>query len=335
MIGNEMVIDMQHHYIPADALKHVGNTYEYDFTVTLERFRKAYQVMTDIEADLRYMEEAGIDAAILSTGSFVSNGFAFCQACNTGYGKVVREHPQRFRGMIHVDPLQDAQRNIDEIRRSVEELGLFGLALVSSYAAVTLDDPVLDPMYESAVRFDMPIFVHPTIRTNLWGGDRYDMHTTISREYDILKSFVELLHGVLPRFPELKIVMAHLGGGFPTIKGRMLAWHQPPHIPLPEDYRRHGLTVHQAQEFGLVDDFEARCRNVLFDSAGIGGWAPAIRAAFETLGSDHICFGTDYPYELGQAFYVRKVLADIDGFDIAADDKRKFLSGNLRRMFRF
>lgn len=335
MIGSEMVVDMQHHFIPAEALPYVGKTREYDFSVSLERFRKAYQVMSDIDVDLRYMEEAGIDLAILSTGSFVSNGYEFCRVCNTGYGRVVRCHPQRFRGMIHVDPLDDATRNVDEIRRSVEELGLFGLALVSSYGEITLDDPVLDPLYESAMRFDMPIFVHPTIRTNLWGGDRYDMHTTISREYDILKSFLELLHGVLPRFPELKIVMAHLGGGFPTLKGRMLAWHQPAHIEIPEDYRRHGLSIRQAEELGLVADFEAKCKNVLFDSAGIGGWSPVIRAAFETLGADHLCFGTDYPYELAQAPYVRKVLSDIDGLAIADVDKRKFLNGNLRKMFRF
>lgn len=47
----------------------------------------------------------------------------------------------------------------------------------------------------------MPVFVHPTIRTDLWGGDRCDMHTTISRQYDILKSFVELLYGVRPASP--------------------------------------------------------------------------------------------------------------------------------------
>lgn len=335
MSDDAFVVDMQHHYIPREALAHVGRTREYDFSTSLKRFEKAYAVMTDIDADLAYMEAAGIDAAILSTGSFVSNGYDFCRTCNTGYGQVVRAHPGRFRGMIHVDPLDDPQRNRDEIRRSVEELGLFGVALVSSYGDVTLDREVLYPVYESAVEYGMPIFVHPTIRTNLWGGDRYDMHTTISREYDILKSFIELLYGVRPRFPELKIVMAHLGGGFATIKGRLLAWHQPPEIAIPEDCRRHGLSIHETKELGLFDDFEARCHDVLFDSAGVGGWAPVIRYAFGTLGAEHICFGTDYPYELDKAPYVRRVLDDIRAMDVAAEDKAKFLGGNLRSMFRF
>ena len=334
MIGGQLVIDMQHHYIPAAAMKHVGKTSEYDFSTSLKRFGKAYGVMTDIDADLAYMDKAGIDMAVLSTGAFVSNGLEFCKACNTGYAEVVRKHPKRFRGMIHAYPFDDAAKNRDEIKRSVEELGLLGLALVSSYGDTTLDAPQLDPFYEAAVAYGMPVFIHPTIRTGLWGGNRYDMHTTISREYDILKSFVEILHGVLPRFPELKVIVAHFGGGFATLKARLLAWHQPENIPIPEDSRRHGLSIHESREYGLYQDFEARCRNVLFDSAGMGGWLPVIRSAFDTLGSQHICFGTDYPYELDKAPYVRKVLEDISALSLPEEDKARFFSGNLKQAFR-
>ena len=334
MIDGQFVIDMQHHHIPADALRYVGKTREYDFATSLKRFKKAYDVMTSIDADLAYMDGAGIDMAILSTGALVSNGLEFCRACNSGYARVVRQHSTRFRGMIHVYPLDDAQRNRDEIKRSVEELGLFGLALVSSYGDMTLDAKEMDPLYESAVAYDMPVFIHPTIRTGLWGGTRYDMHTTISREYDILKSFVEVLHGVLPRFPALKVIVAHFGGGFSALKARLLAWHQPENIPIPEDSRRHGLSIHESKAFGLYQDFEARCRNVLFDSAGMGGWLPVIRSAFETLGPDHICFGTDYPYELDKAPYVKKVLEDINRVEMGNAEKKKFFGDNLKKVFR-
>ena len=227
MIDGQFVIDMQHHHIPRDALRYVGKTREYDFTTSLKRYTKAYDVMTSIDADLAYMDGAGIDMAILSTGAFVSNGLEFCRACNTGYARVLKQHPKRFRGMIHVDPFDDARLNRDEIKRSVEELGLFGLAMVSSYGDMTLDARELDPLYQSALAYGMPVFIHPTIRTGLWGGNRYDMHTTISREYDILKGFMEILHGVTPRFPGLKVIVAHFGGGFSALKGRLLAWHQP------------------------------------------------------------------------------------------------------------
>jgi predicted TIM-barrel fold metal-dependent hydrolase len=333
MIKEIPVIDMQHHYMPSEALQFVGKTDEYDFTIGLKRYRKAYEVMQNIDLNLEFMDASGIDMAILSTGSFTPNGYKFCHACNTGYGKVVKEHPDRFRGMIQIYP-RDEETNAREIKRGVEELGLWGLAVASSYRESTIDSPIMDHLYEMALQYGMPVYVHPTIRINLWGGDRYDLYTTLSREYEIAKSFVEIVYGVLPRFPELKVIMAHFGGGLPALKGRLLAWHQPPEFPIPEEEKGHGRSIYEAKELGLVDDFERRTEGILFDSAGCGGWLPAIRSAFETLGSGHICFGTDYPYELNKPVYTRKILDDICELNVTDEDKKRFLSGNLKSFFR-
>jgi predicted TIM-barrel fold metal-dependent hydrolase len=334
MIDGYYVIDMQHHFIPSESLAFAGKTPEYDFTTSLHRFHKAYEVMQNIDLDMAYMDASGIDFAILSSGSFTPNGYSFCKACNDGYAKVIKNHPDRFRGMIHVYPRDPTQTNVNEIKRGVEELGLWGLALLSSYAEITADSPVMDHLYEMAVRYDMPVFIHPTIRVNLWGGERYDLYTTMAREYDIVKSFVEIVHGVLPRFPTLKVIMAHFGGGLPALKGRLLAWHQPQGFPIPEEERGHGRSIEEAKELKLFDDFESRTEHVIFDSAGYGGWLPVIKSAFETLGADHICFATDYPYELKKPHYTAKVLADIRALGITRQEKEKFLSGNVKRLFR-
>jgi predicted TIM-barrel fold metal-dependent hydrolase len=192
----------------------------------------------------------------------------------------------------------------------------------------------MDPIYEMAIKYDMPVYVHPTIRNKLWGGERYDLYMTITREYDIAKSFVEMIYGVLPRFPDLKVIFAHFGGGLPALKGRLLAWHQPKDFPLPKEDRGHGLAVDQAEELGLVDDFDSKLKKIYFDSAGFGGWLPVIRSAFETLGADHICFGTDYPYEFREPKYVKKIIHDINQMDVPKKDKEKFFSGNLKKLFR-
>jgi aminocarboxymuconate-semialdehyde decarboxylase len=332
MIDGIFVIDMQHHFIPSEALKFVGKTPEYDYTIGLRRYRKSYEIMVDINEHLKFMDEAGIDMSILSTGAFTPNGYNFCKACNDGYSKVVKQYPNRFKGMIHVYPY-DQDKNENEIKRGVEELGLWGIALASSYGEMTVDSSLMDPIYKMAMKYDMPVFVHPTIRVNLWGGERYDLYTTVSREYDIAKSFVEMLYGVLPRFPGLKVIMAHFGGGLPALKGRLLAWHQPKDFPIPEENRGHGISIDEADELGLVNDFESRLKNIIFDSAGYGGWLPVIKSAFETLGPDHICFGTDYPYELSKPQYTRKIVTDIIHLPVPIEDKRKFFSENLKRFF--
>jgi predicted TIM-barrel fold metal-dependent hydrolase len=326
------VIDMQHHYIPLRALSLVRKTEEHDYTVGLKKFSKAYEIITSIDSHLNWMDASGIDMAILSTAAFCANGYDFCRACNDGYSEIVKKYPSRFRGVIHVYPY-DRNKNKDEIKRGVEELGLWGLGIVASYKKIAIESEVMDPIYEMAVRYDMPIYVHPSIRNGLWGGERYNLNITLSREYDVAKSFVEVIYGVLPRFPELKVIFAHLGGGLPSLKGRLLAWHRSEKIPLLEEDQGLGLAVEHAKELGLVDDFESKLKNILFDSAGFGGWLPVIESAFETLGCNHLCFGSDYPYELREPQYVKKIISDINKINVCNEDKEKFFSGNLKRLF--
>lgn len=332
MAKKGLVIDMQAHYIPVEALKLVRKTAEYDYAIGLKRFSKAYQLITDIEGHIEWMDDSGIDMAILSTAAFSANGSKFCKACNDGYSKVIQKYPDRFRGLIHVYPFEKGKVK-DEIKRGVEELGLWGVGVVSSYRKTTVDSPVMDPIYRMAMKYGMPVYVHPTIRTKLWGGDNYDLYMTVTREYDIVKSFVEMVYGVIPRFPELKVIYSHFGGGLPALKGRLLAWHQPKGYPIPEKDRRHGMAIGQARKLGLVDDFESRLKNFCFDWAGFGGWLPVIKSAFEALGPDHICLGTDYPYELREPSYVKKIIEDIRKIGVSMKDKERFLGGNLKKLF--
>ncbi|RJR40781.1 MAG: hypothetical protein C4576_19650 [Desulfobacteraceae bacterium] len=332
MKNNHFVIDMQHHYIPEAGLKLFTQTPEHDFTTGLRRYLRAYTIMADIKEHLNYMDNSGIDMAILSTGAFSPNGHDFCRACNDAYASVVKQYPDRFKGMIHVFPLNEWSKNKDEIKRAID-LGLWGLSLATSYYQTNIDSPVLHPIFEAALEYGMPVFIHPSVRIAMWGGEKYDMFTTISREYEVAKAVVEMAYGVIPKFPGMKVIFAHLGGGMPALKGRLLAWHQPENIPIPEDDRRHGLSVHYAKELGLVDDFEKRFENVVFDSAGYGAWLPVIESAFRALGSDHLCYATDYPYELDKAEHAANFISDVDSLDLPANDKRKFFSDNVKNLF--
>jgi 5-carboxyvanillate decarboxylase len=332
MIDRSLVIDMQHHFIPVEALQFIGKTPEHDFTIGLKKYRKAYETIGDPSVHLAYMDGAGIDTAILSMGPYSSNGYDFCRACNNGFSQVIKRHPKRFQGMIQIYPY-DEQKNEDEVKRGVEELGLWGIALVSSYGETTIDSKLIYPIYHMALKYDMPIFIHPPVRIDLWGGGRYELYLTAAREYDIAKSFVEILYGVLPQFPELKIVMSHFGGGLTALKGRLLAWHRSDQMPIPLEDCNYGRSIYEAQELGLFYDFESQLKNILFDSAGYGGWLPVIKSAFETLGPDHICFGTDYPYELSKPAYAKRVIEDINQLELPNEDKEKYLNGNLKKFF--
>lgn len=333
MAEKMFVIDMQHHYIPSEVLKLARKTDEYDYTYSIGRFVKAYNLMTDVDGHLAWMEKSGVDMCILSTSAFAANGFEFCKACNDGYSEVVRKFPEKFRGMIHVFALDGKDKNRDEIKRGVEELGLWGIAIVTSYRNMTIDSPMMDHIYEMALQYDMPVFNHPTIRKDIWGGDKYDLFLTASREYDIAKSFIEIIYGVLSRYPELKVIMPHLAGGLPALMGRLLAKHQPKEVSIPEEFRGQWIPFHHAKEMGLVDHFSSLLKNICYDTAGFGGWPPIVRFAFEVLGADHLCFATDYPYDLNNPMYVKRYIDDIMAMDFSDDNKKKFFSGNIKQLF--
>ncbi|MFH1124969.1 MAG: amidohydrolase family protein [Pseudomonadota bacterium] len=333
MVDKLFVIDMQNHFIPSEALKLARKTEEYDYTYSIGRFIKAYERITNIEGHLEWMERSGVDMAILSIAAFVANGYDFCRACNDGYGEVVKKYPEKFKGMIHVFPYDDKEKNRDEIKRGVEELGLWGIGVVTSFREMTIDSTIMDPIYQAALQYDMPVYVHPTIRKNIWGGEKFDLFLTASREYDIAKSFVEIIYGVLPRFPELKVIMPHLAGGLPALLGRFLAKHQPEDFPIPEEDAGQWIPVHRAEELGLVKHFKSLMKNICFDTAGSGGWAPIVKFALEVLGPDHLCFGTDYPYDLNDPKYVKTYIEDIHEIESPEESKEQLLGGNLKRLF--
>jgi len=97
MTNGTAVIDMQHHYIPSEALQFVGKTAEYDYSVSLRRFRKAYDTMVDITKSLAYMDGAGIDMAILSTAPShpMASTSAGCATVVTQRSKAISKKIQR------------------------------------------------------------------------------------------------------------------------------------------------------------------------------------------------------------------------------------------------
>jgi aminocarboxymuconate-semialdehyde decarboxylase len=216
----------------------------------------------------------------------------------------------------------------------MEVLGLNGVTLVSSYTHITIDSEWMMPVYEKIVEYDVPIVVHPTLRRPLWGGEKYDLSTTVSREYDLAKCVVEVLYGVLPKYPDLKFLMPHFGGGMQVLKYRLLSSHQPEGWDLPEGARGHGLTPRELKERGLWEDFHRQFDKIYFDSAGFGGSMVTMRAAVDGVRRDRITFGTDYPYEFRDPRDVREYIADIKSLNISEGDKRSILSQNVLDLFK-
>ncbi|MCA9116366.1 MAG: amidohydrolase [Planctomycetaceae bacterium] len=107
----------------------------------------------------------------------------------------VAEHPRHRIGFLSVDPTQPGWE--DELRYGHTELKLQGIKLLSMYAGFRPSDEVLDPLWEYATKHRLPVLLH----TGTTFVAQAPLECTLPRHLDT----------VACRFPEVKIIMAHLG----------------------------------------------------------------------------------------------------------------------------
>lgn len=103
-------------------------------------------------------------------------------------------HPGELIGFLSVDPTQDGWER--ELREGHEELGLAGIKLLSMYAGFRPDDALLDPLWQYASRHALPVLLH----TGTTFVAQAPLECTLPRHLD----------RVAIRFPDVKIIMAHL-----------------------------------------------------------------------------------------------------------------------------
>ncbi|MFT7696256.1 MAG: putative TIM-barrel fold metal-dependent hydrolase [Candidatus Latescibacterota bacterium] len=106
----------------------------------------------------------------------------------------VGAHPEKLIGFLSVDPTQDGWQ--EEMRYGHQELGLRGIKLLSMYAGFYPHDAMLDPLWAYATEHQLPVLLHTG--------------TTFVAQAPIDCTLPRHLDPVATRFPDLKIIMAHL-----------------------------------------------------------------------------------------------------------------------------
>jgi uncharacterized protein len=107
----------------------------------------------------------------------------------------VAAHPDRLIGFLSVDPTQPGWQ--DELEQGHQVLHLKGIKLMPMYAGFRPDDRQLDYLWEYASRSGLPVLLH----TGTTFVDQAPLEYTLPR----------LLDNVAIRFPEQKLILAHLG----------------------------------------------------------------------------------------------------------------------------
>jgi predicted TIM-barrel fold metal-dependent hydrolase len=107
----------------------------------------------------------------------------------------VAKNPDRLVGFLCVDPTQPRWQ--EELEEGHQNLGLKGIKLLPMYAGFNPDSKELDYLWEYATRHHLPVLLHTG--------------TTFISEAPLECTLPRRIDNVAIRFPEVKIVMAHLG----------------------------------------------------------------------------------------------------------------------------
>ncbi len=244
---------------------------------------------TDPELRLRKMDEAHIDFQVLSPSPLtyfhhidLAEALPFCRRHNDAMAELVRAYPGRLGGLAAL-PMQDPSAARDELHRAVEELGLWGAAIGTEFRE-PLHSPAFDPFYESFVKLDVPLFIHPA-PAGIDGppGDpnlkRFDLDIIVgfgAQEAIAVSTLV--FGGVLDRHPRLDVWISHGGGSTPVMVGR-----------LAQAGRKRPWAMAEHRKDGA---FEERLSRIWFDTHLSDPRALALLQSI--VGTERLTFGTNF-----------------------------------------
>lgn len=163
-----------------------------DFIQQARRARPGHEV------DLRVSYDAYCASAPPGTRTVVFGGKAKLSNLwvdDRVVAEYVSRHPDSLIGFLSIDPTQDGFER--ELHEGHEELGLKGIKLLPMYAGFSPDDERLDPLWHYAQRHGLPVLLH--------------MGTTFISQAPLRFTLPRLIEPVAVRFPNIKIVLAHLG----------------------------------------------------------------------------------------------------------------------------
>jgi predicted TIM-barrel fold metal-dependent hydrolase len=331
MASAESIVDVHHHYMPALLFDRLAGQAGGRRIVTQEISLTLHPSRKDLEAHLKVMDEAGVTVAIL-TDQVQVMGAEVAKLLNDGIAEVERRHPTRFRGAIHL-PIHEPEAAKRELERGMNELGLRAVALLACHLDLQLDNPTMNPLYEIIQKHGLPIIIHPQSKPT--GSETtYNLDRCVFRPLETTQAIVRVINSVLPRFPELRFIMPHLGGSVSSLKGRMMAFFEAEDADIPTDMRGYLKTQSEQKSFGLTERFEKLFQSLYFDTAGTGAWHPAMAAAFNVTTADRIMFGTDYPLECKTAANVIESLEMIRQAPCSANDKTAILGKTAAAVFK-
>jgi predicted TIM-barrel fold metal-dependent hydrolase len=313
-----MIIDFSSHIITREVETKLASMEEF------RRIKGNFVPKTsDPEYRIEIMEKYGIDKQVLTQSTPVLEGLKaneaseICRLSNDVIGKICKTYPDRFIPFAVVS-LLNVKEAVSELERAVGQWGCRGVTIGTNHDNRGLDHPENSPFYDKVCQLDLPVFLHPMI----WQSyPLVDEDPAVMRlfgwPFDTTQAIMRLLmSGTMERYPTLKIVTHHLGGGmFPFYSNRF-------NIKFPN--------LRKQLKKPLSESFER-----IYADTAVDGTAAALPCGHAFFGTERMLFGTDYPFspEDGEV-YLRENLSIIKEMKLPEEDKAKILGGNAKKLLK-
>ncbi|MGF7163018.1 hypothetical protein FHS85_004676 [Rhodoligotrophos appendicifer] len=190
------------------------------------------------------MDEAGIKVQILSANTPGVQDVPGREGIDFAYrlNKMLVDgpmatYPGRFQGFATL-PLQSPEASADELERAVREDGLVGALTNGIIGKKFLDHPDFEPVLARAEALDVPIYIHPGIPPDevfqiYYSNMRPEYQTEFQDQVlsisaygwhqEVVTQCLRMItSGVFDRFPNLQIIIGHMGEGLPFFYERIV-----------------------------------------------------------------------------------------------------------------
>ena len=301
--------------------------------LTPERFEK----LCDVDKGrLKEMDEAGIDMQVLSftqglEGLDISEAVDLASKVNDEISAAVKKYPDRLAGFASL-ALKDPSGTADELERAVKQLGLKGAMIIPHVMGEYIDDRKYWPIYQRAAKLGVPLYIHPTFPSpanrQQYAGYRELTGSVWGFAAETGLAAIRLIcSGVFDEYPDLKIILGHMGEALPfwmwRLDNRILADSRA--IPVKADGEAAYIPLIQVLKKlpsqYIKDNFFITTSGML--------WYPALLCTLLALGADSILFAVDYPHE-----QMREAVQFMESVPISDSDKEKIFHLNAERIIK-
>ncbi|HME54823.1 MAG TPA: amidohydrolase family protein [Candidatus Lokiarchaeia archaeon] len=278
------------------------------------------------ESRIAEMDAAGIGMQVLTLTDpgvqqlEADEALALARESNDYLASAVQQYPDRLAGFAAL-PVGAPDTAADELERMVSEHGFKGGLVNGHVGGRYLDDQFFWPIFERAQLLKVPLYIHPTpppkpVVDAYYSGFSPEVSMQFARAgwgwhiETAIHVLRLILGGVFDRFPDLQVIIGHLGETLPFMLPRL-------DRNLPA-----GMT-------GLDRSVASYLReNIYYTFSGFN-FTPTFLDLYLQVGADRIMFSTDYPFAS-----MAEARAFLDHLPVSAADKDRIAHGNAENLLR-